>query len=121
MTAFELLQTQCRAQPKVWLITSVAGFIGGNLLEALLKLDQPVVGLDNFSTGYRRNLNEVERLVTSVQCAKFRFIEGDICELTTCHHACDGVDYVLYQAALGSVPRSIDNPIRANRSNIDGF
>jgi UDP-N-acetylglucosamine 4-epimerase len=121
MTAFELLQTQLRAQPKVWLITGVAGFIGSNLLEALLKLDQQVVGLDNFSTGHQRNLDEVARLVTAAQWARFRFIEGDICDLAICHHACDGVSYVLHQAALGSVPRSIEDPVRTNRNNIDGF
>ena len=121
MTAYESLQQQLKAKPQTWLITGVAGFIGSNLLEALLKLDQQVVGLDNFSTGHRRNLYEVEQLVNSDQWAKFRFIEGDICDLATCHRACDGVDYVLHQAALGSVPRSIEDPIIANRNNIDGF
>lgn len=121
MTAFERLQAQLRAQPKVWLVTGVAGFIGSSLLGALLKLDQQVVGLDNFSTGHRRNLVEVEQLVTDAQWAKFRFVEGDICDLTTCHRACNGVNYVLHQAALGSVPRSIEDPVTTNRSNIDGF
>jgi len=121
MTAYETLQQQLKAEPKTWLITGVAGFIGSNLLEALLKLDQQVVGLDNFSTGHRNNLDEVKQLVTSAQWAKFRFIEGDICDLAACHRACDGVDYVLHQAALGSVPRSIEDPITANQSNIDGF
>ena len=121
MTAFERLQAQLRAQPKVWLITGVAGFIGSNLLEALLKLDQLVVGLDNFSTGHKSNLDEVERLVTAMQWARFRFLEGDICDLPTCHQACDGISYVLHQAALGSVPRSIEDPVRTNRNNIDGF
>lgn len=121
MTAYESLQQKLKAEPQTWLITGVAGFIGSNLLEALLKLDQQVVGLDNFSTGHRRNLDEVKQLVNSAQWAKFRFIEGDICNLTTCHRACDDVDYVLHQAALGSVPRSIENPIIANRNNIDGF
>lgn len=121
MTAFERLQAQLRAQPQTWLVTGVAGFIGSNLLESLLKLDQQVVGLDNFSTGHRRNLEEVERLVTAAQWAKFRFIEGDICHLATCHRACVGVDFVLHQAALGSVPRSIEDPVTTNRNNIDGF
>ena len=121
LTAYESLQQQLRAEPQNWLITGVAGFIGSNLLEALLKLDQQVVGLDNFSTGHRRNLDEVKQLVNSAQWAKFRFIEGDICDLATCHRACDDVDYVLHQAALGSVPRSIEDPIIANRNNIDGF
>jgi len=121
MAAYESLQQQLRAEPQTWLITGVAGFIGSNLLEALLKLDQQVVGLDNLSTGYRHNLDEVKQLVNSAQWARFRFIEGDICDLATCRHACDGVDYVLHQAALGSVPRSIEDPIIANRNNIDGF
>jgi UDP-N-acetylglucosamine 4-epimerase len=121
MTAFERLQAQLKAQPKIWLVTGVAGFIGSNLLEALLKLDQQVIGLDNFSTGYRHNLDEVERLVNPEQWAKFKFIEGDICDFATCCSACDGVSYVLHQAALGSVPRSIEDPINANRNNIDGF
>jgi UDP-N-acetylglucosamine 4-epimerase len=121
MTAYEALQQQLKAQPRTWMITGVAGFIGSNLLEALLKLDQQVVGLDNFSTGHRRNLDEVERLVTAAQWGMFRFVEGDICDIATCHQACDGVDYVLHQAALGSVPRSIEDPVTANQNNIDGF
>lgn len=121
MTAYESLQQQLRAEPQTWLITGVAGFIGSNLLETLLKLDQRVVGLDNLSTGYRYNVDEVKQLVNSAQWAKFRFIEGDICDLATCRRACDDVDYVLHQAALGSVPRSIEDPIIANRNNIDGF
>ena len=121
MTAYESLQQQLRAEPQTWLITGVAGFIGSNLLETLLKLDQQVVGLDNLSTGHRHNLDEVKQLVNSAQWAKFRFIEGDICDLATCRRACDDVDYVLHQAALGSVPRSIEDPIIANRNNIDGF
>ena len=121
MTAFDQLLEQLRAQPRVWLVTGVAGFIGSNLLEKLLKLNQKVIGLDNFSTGYRRNLNEVEQLVDSEQWAKFQFIAGDICDLTTCRRACDRVDYVLHQAALGSVPRSMEDPITVNRVNVDGF
>jgi len=121
MTTYKTLQYKLKADPRTWLVTGVAGFIGSNLLEALLKIDQQVVGLDNFSTGHRRNLDEVKQLVNSKQWAKFRFIEGDICELPVCHHACDGVDYVLHQAALGSVPRSIEEPIVTNRNNIDGF
>jgi UDP-N-acetylglucosamine 4-epimerase len=121
MAAFERLQAQLRKQPKVWLVTGVAGFIGSNLLEALLKLDQQVVGLDNFSTGHRRNLDEVKRLVTDAQWAKFRFVEGNICDLATCRQACAGVNYVLHQAALGSVPRSIEDPVTASLNNIGGF
>lgn len=108
-------------QPKTWLITGVAGFIGCNLLEALLKRDQKVVGLDNFATGYRTNLDEISGLVTPAQWANFRFIEGDIRNLDDCRAACAGVDYVLHQAALGSVPRSLDNPRDTNDTNITGF
>jgi len=123
MTAYETLQEQLSVNPKTWLITGVAGFIGSNLLETLLKLDQRVVGLDNFSTGYQRNLDEVRSLVNSHQWARFRFIQGDIRNLSDCQRAYDGVDidYVLHQAALGSVPRSIEDPITTNQNNIDGF
>ncbi len=121
MTAYEIFQQHIKAEPKTWLITGVAGFIGSNLLEALLNLDQYVIGLDNFSTGHRHNLNEVKQRGTSERWAKFRFIEGDICDISVCHLACDGVDYVLHQAALGSVPRSIEDPITVNRNNISGF
>lgn len=121
MIAYQQLLTQPPAQPKIWLITGVAGFIGSNLLETLLKLEQPVVGLDNFATGHQRNLDEVQSLVTPAQWARFNFIEGDIRDLQDCRIACTGVDYVLHQAALGSVPRSIDDPITTNATNIDGF
>ncbi len=106
---------------KTWLITGVAGFIGSNLLEHLLKLDQTVVGLDNFATGHQRNLDEVHGLVSSDQWARFTFIEGDIRSLNDCQRACEGVDYVLHQAALGSVPRSLNDPLTTNGANIDGF
>ena len=108
MTPYEQLRQQLVEAPKAWLITGVAGFIGSNLLETLLKLDQRVVGLDNFATGYQRNLDEVKALVEPSQWARFNFIEGDIRAPDDCRRACDGVDYVLHQAALGSVPRSID-------------
>ncbi|OQS38646.1 NAD-dependent epimerase/dehydratase family protein [Chromobacterium haemolyticum] len=121
MSTFNIIQQQLKAEPKTWLITGVAGFVGSNLLEALLKLNQRVVGLDNFSTGYQRNLDEVQGLVTSEQWARLSFINGDIRDIATCHQACAGVDYVLHQAALGSVPRSIEDPISTNQSNIDGF
>jgi UDP-N-acetylglucosamine/UDP-N-acetylgalactosamine 4-epimerase len=109
------------AKPRTWLITGVAGFIGSNLLESLLQLNQNVVGLDNFATGFQRNLNEVKQLVSREQWARFRFIEGDIRDPATCQKACAGVDYVLHQAALGSVPRSIEDPATTNANNIDGF
>src|SRR5512133_1581823 len=106
MTRFEELLQTLPQEPKTWLVTGVAGFIGSNLLETLLKLDQRVVGLDNFATGHRRNLHEVQSLVTAAQWANFRFIEGDICSLADCQAACANADHVLHQAALGSVPRS---------------
>lgn len=121
MTQYEILQRHLREEPKTWLVTGVAGFIGSNLLETLLALDQRVVGLDNFATGHQRNLDEVQGLVTPGQWARFRFIEGDIRNLDDCRRACKGVDYVLHQAALGSVPRSLDDPITSNATNIDGF
>ncbi|MBE0621691.1 MAG: NAD-dependent epimerase/dehydratase family protein [Burkholderiales bacterium] len=106
---------------RTWLITGVAGFIGCNLLAAILKLDQRVVGLDNFSTGHRRNLDQIEVAVTPEQWRNFSFIEGDIRDPTACRSACGDADYVLHQAALGSVPRSIADPITTNQNNIDGF
>lgn len=115
------LEKQLLAKPGKWLITGVAGFIGSNLLEKLLKLNQSVIGLDNFSTGHQRNIDEVETNVTKEQWEKFTLIKGDICNLDDCHLACSNVEYVLHQAALGSVPRSIDNPIKTNSTNIDGF
>lgn len=121
MNAFDALKQQLKAEPRTWLVTGVAGFIGSNLLEALLKLSQHVVGLDNFSTGHQRNLDEVQTLVTPAQWANFQFINGDIRNLDDCHRACTRVNYVLHQAALGSVPRSIEDPITTNQNNIDGF
>ena len=120
MSYANLLAT-LRASPKTWLITGVAGFIGSNLLETLLKLDQYVVGLDNFATGHPHNLDEVRTLVTPAQWDRFHFIEGDIRWLKHCQEACAGVEYVLHQAALGSVPRSLADPIATNATNIDGF
>ncbi|QVL44140.1 MAG: Vi polysaccharide biosynthesis UDP-N-acetylglucosaminuronic acid C-4 epimerase TviC [Alcanivorax sp.] len=121
MTRYEEVKADLKANPKTWLITGVAGFIGSNLLETLLKLNQTVVGLDNFATGYQHNLDEVQALVSEEQWARFRFIEGDIRKLEDCREAVKGTDYVLHQAALGSVPRSIADPIATNQANIDGF
>ena len=121
MTQYEKVKEQLKDNPKTWLITGVAGFIGSNLLETLLKLGQPVVGLDNFSTGHKHNLDEVKRLVTEEQWRRFLFISGDICNLEDCRKAVKGTYYILHQAALGSVPRSIEDPIGTNRANIDGF
>jgi UDP-N-acetylglucosamine 4-epimerase len=120
-TRYEKIQKELKKSPKTWLITGAAGFIGSNLLEKLLKLDQSVTGLDNFATGHQHNLDEVQSLVTGAQWQNFTFIQGDIRDLETCHKACDGTDYVLHQAALGSVPRSIEDPITTNQVNIDGF
>src|SRR6266487_2428992 len=106
---------------KLWLVTGVAGFIGSNLLEALLKSDQRVRGFDNFSTGHSRNLQDVREKVGAERWQNFRMIEADICDWGACVDACTQVDYVLHQAALGSVPRSISNPIATNQSNVDGF
>lgn len=118
---YDKIKQQLFAAPKVWLITGVAGFIGSNLLETLLKLDQNVVGLDNFATGYQHNLDEVKSLVSMEQWSRFSFIKGDIRNLEDCQKAVEGVDYVLHQAALGSVPRSIADPITSNAANITGF
>ena len=121
MNRYEEVKAELLAEPKTWLITGVAGFIGSNLLETLLKLDQTVVGLDNFATGHKRNLDEVESEVVSRQWDQFTFIEGDIRNCEDCVKAVKGVDYVLHQAALGSVPRSINDPVTTNNVNITGF
>ena len=118
---YEQLQARLTGEQRIWLVTGVAGFIGSNLLETLLKLNQKVVGLDNFATGHQRNLDEVQSLVTAEQWANFNFIKGDIRNLDDCHQVCQGVDYVLHQAALGSVPRSVEDPITTNSANITGF
>jgi UDP-N-acetylglucosamine 4-epimerase len=139
MNAYDLLKTNLLNETKTWLITGVAGFIGSNLLETLLKLNQRVVGLDNFSTGHQGNLDEVQALVGSQQWLNFQFIEGDIRSMQDCKRAMlftyqlqkvlDNteakttyqVNYVLHQAALGSVPRSLEDPVATNQNNIDGF
>ncbi|PSW57457.1 NAD-dependent epimerase/dehydratase family protein [Photobacterium leiognathi] len=121
MTKYEQIQKDLLTAPKTWLVTGVAGFIGSNLLEKLLKLNQTVVGLDNFETGHQHNLDEVKTLVTDAQWDRFTFIEGDIRDSKACQQAVQGVDYVLHQAALGSVPRSIADPLTTNAANITGF
>jgi UDP-N-acetylglucosamine 4-epimerase len=118
---YEQVQKELRATPRAWLVTGCAGFIGSNLIETLLDLDQTVVGLDNFSTGYQHNLDEVQVTVAPEQWARFTFIEGDIRDPAVCAHAATGVDFVLHQAALGSVPRSIKDPVTTNAVNISGF
>lgn len=121
MIAFERAKQQLIAAPKTWLVTGCAGFIGSNLVENLLKLGQKVVGLDNFSTGKQHNLTQVQQIVGAELWQQFRFIEADIRDPAACLNACTGVDYVLHQAALGSVPRSINDPIATNETNISGF
>ena len=144
MTRYEQVQIELRQNPKTWLVTGVAGFIGSHLLETLLKLNQRVVGMDNFATGYQRNLDEVQTLVTPEQWANFQFIQGDIRQLADCQAAMTWhptvslsptgahprgrslenttpVNYVLHQAALGSVPRSLEDPIATNDTNVSGF
>jgi len=121
MSAYEKLQVELRSSPKTWLVTGVGGFIGSNLLETLLKLDQRVIGLDNFSTGHKKNLSQVQALVAPEQWKKFQFIDGDIRNLATCQQACRGVNFVLHQAALGSVPRSMIDPMASHESNVTGF
>jgi UDP-N-acetylglucosamine/UDP-N-acetylgalactosamine 4-epimerase len=118
---YEQVREELANAPRKWLITGAAGFIGSNLLQSLLKLDQHVIGLDNFATGHRKNLQEVEHCVAPDQWGRFRFIEGDIRNHDACQRACDGADFVLHQAALGSVPRSIEDPITTNAVNIGGF
>lgn len=120
-SAFDKARTHLSHERQRWLITGVAGFIGSNLLEFLLKHGQQVTGLDNFATGLRKNLEEVRCAVTPQQWASFQFIEGDIRKLDDCQTSCKNVDFVLHQAALGSVPRSLANPIATNAANIDGF
>ena len=119
--AYRRAKGTLRSNPKRWLVTGAAGFIGSNLVETLLKLGQRVVGLDNFATGHRRNLREVEAAVGQEGWSRFEFIEADIRDLGACRAAVAGCDFVLHQAALGSVPRSIDDPISTNAVNVDGF
>lgn len=121
MSRYDDIKSQLRQSPKTWLITGVAGFIGSNLLETLLLLNQTVVGLDNFATGHQRNLDEVRNLVSNEQWTRFNFIEGDIRSYSDCERAVPRVDYVLHQAALGSVPRSIADPLTTDATNIGGF
>ena len=121
MIKYETVKSSLKQDPKTWLVTGVAGFIGSNLLEHLLKLDQTVIGLDNFSTGYQRNLDEVKSEVTEEQWSRFKFIEGDIRDTAVCQQVVSGVDYVLHQAALGSVPRSVADPLTSNEVNVGGF
>ena len=121
MNKYQEILNELSNAPKTWLVTGVAGFIGSNLLETLLKNNQKVIGLDNFSTGHQHNFDQVQALVSPEQWKNYTFIEGDIRSPETCVKACTGVDYVLHQAALGSVPRSLIDPITTNENNISGF
>jgi len=125
MNKYEDLQQHLKQNQYTWLVTGAAGFIGSNLIEKLLILNQKVVGLDNFETGYQHNLDqaieETNTVVGKDQAGLFNSIKGDIRDIGDCHESCKGVDYVLHQAALGSVPRSIEDPIHTNKANIDGF
>jgi UDP-N-acetylglucosamine 4-epimerase len=120
-TPYDLTLQALRETPRTWLVTGVAGFIGSHLLETLLGLGQNVVGLDNFATGHRHNLTDVQGSVGDAAWSRFRMIEGDIRQAADCRAACDGVDFVLHQAALGSVPRSLADPVTTNEVNIGGF
>jgi len=121
MGRYQALCELLQQRPKRWLVTGAAGFIGSNILQRLLELDQSVVALDNFSTGRRSNLESVRSQVSPDAWARLRFIEGDIRNLDACLDACTGAEVVLHQAALGSVPRSINDPIASHQSNVDGF
>jgi len=121
LNSFEKIKQDLLANPRVWLVTGVAGFIGSGLLEQLLRLNQRVVGLDNFSTGYHCNIDSVLNSVSTEQAKRFDFVKGDIRDLPTCSFCCKDVDIILHQAALGSVPRSLANPVATNQSNVDGF
>ena len=121
VTRYQQLRQDLVNAPRKWLVTGAAGFIGSNLLQSLLELDQHVIGLDNFATGHPENLQEVEGCVAPTQWGRFRFFEGDIRDPDACRRACEGVDFILHQAALGSVPRSIADPITTNSVNIGGF
>ena len=121
MERYQNIQLELKKSPKQWVITGVAGFIGSNLLEALLRLDQSVVGMDNFSTGSQKNLDDVRENVSKEQWNRFFFNKGDILDSKLCQKICEDADCVLHQAALGSVPRSIEDPYTSNNSNITGF
>src|ERR1051325_7849860 len=105
-------------EPRRWVITGVAGFIGSNLLEALLRLGQSVVGIDNFATGHKENLEQVRTLVGADAWTKFEFVEGDLTDARVCANICRGIDLILHQAALGSVPLSLAHPLRCHESNV---
>lgn len=117
----EELRQRLASRTRRWLVTGSAGFIGSHLLETLLAAGQQVTSLDNFSTGQRANLDNVRTRVGAHAWANHRFIEGDIADAGHCKEACRGVEVVLHQAALGSVPRSIEDPVATHRANATGF
>ena len=121
MTIYAQILQSLAAQPAKWLVTGAAGFIGSHLTEALLKLGQSVVALDDLSTGSLRNFEEVRARVTPEQWARFEFIEASVCDLAACHRACSGVQCVLHEAGFISVPLSIEDPLACNATNVDGF
>jgi UDP-N-acetylglucosamine 4-epimerase len=121
MSLYEALCQDLKSRPRRWLVTGVAGFIGSSILQKLIELDQIVVGLDNFSTGNPGNLDNVREGVPMESWNRFTFIQGDTRDLETCRRACEGAETVLHQAALGSVPRSIEDPISSHQSNVDGL
>lgn len=121
MSVYSGLMAGLAQARSTWLVTGAAGFIGSHLVETLLGLGQDVVGMDNFATGHPENLDDVRGRVGQEAWLNFRFLEADIRELASCKQAASGVDYVLHQAALGSVPRSIEDPVLTNGANIDGF
>lgn len=125
MATYDDVREELASRPERWVVTGAAGFIGSNLVEALLALGQDVVGLDNFATGHRRNLEDAVRdAVASAGPSagdRFRFLEADITDPDACRELCEGAAYVLHQAALGSVPRSLDDPVSTHRANVDGF
>ena len=119
--AYEKIKAELSKNPKKWLVTGAAGFIGSHIMEELLSLGQEVTALDNLSTGYEKNIHDVLKLFPNEKTKNFSFIKGDVCDLTTCEKALSGVDYVLHQAAIGSVPRSIIEPLVSFHSNVTGF
>jgi UDP-N-acetylglucosamine 4-epimerase len=121
MTVHESLAAELKKAPRAWLVTGAAGFIGSHLVENLLALDQRIIGLDNFATGSRKNISDLLSHLSPQQADRFRFLEGDIRDPDTCARACEGVEFVLHQAALGSVPRSINDPLQSHDVNVTGF